>query len=75
MARTEGFIDHFEKDVAFVSMLDLTITTISRNDLPLNAHKGDFIVRTSDKYPFVINRKITAQRHLDICRMSDHYYG
>ncbi len=75
MVRVEGFIDHFENDLAFLSKLDYTFSIVSRRDLPLNARKGDFIVKANDKYPFAINRKITELSHREICRLNDHYFG
>jgi len=75
MARIEGFIDHFEKGIAFVAMLDRTMTEIPLHDLPLNVHQGDFIIKANDQHQFIINRKITELHHRAICRLNDYYFG
>ncbi len=72
MNRIEGFIDHFEEQEAVISTSDRSSTRVSREDLPLNAHIGDFIIEINHHKHFIIDRKITALRLRDIRRMCDY---
>jgi hypothetical protein len=74
MARLEGFIDHFEKDVAVISKSDRTTANVSRQALPLDAREGDFIVEVNDKHQFAVDQKTTELRRREIRRMSECYF-
>jgi hypothetical protein len=75
MVSIQGFIDHFENDVAAIFKSDRTIALVPRRSLPMYAHPGDYIVEVNDKRQFIIDRKITELRRREICRMSDNFFG
>lgn len=75
MARIQGFIDHFENDVAAICKSGHTIALVSRRSLPMYAHVGDYIIEVNDKQQFIIDQKITELRRREICRMNDNFFG
>jgi hypothetical protein len=74
MSRLEGFIDHFERDMAVIAKSDRTTANVARQALPIDAREGDFIVELNDKHQFAIDRKTTELRRREIRRMTDSLF-
>jgi hypothetical protein len=74
MARLEGFVDHFEEDMAVIAKVDNTTTQVSRKALPSNVREGDFIVEIKGRIRFKVDRKITELHHREIRRLSETFF-
>lgn len=74
MTRLEGFIDHFEKEGAVISMADRGSACVANQILPSNVHEGDFIVEDDEKNKLKVDPTITELHRREIRRMYEYEF-